>query len=667
MAGHIDMNRRSFIKKTTTLAAGLWFYPIPELFGAKEQNKKMIVLGVDGMDPHLTRQYMLQGLLPNIKKLVMAGSFNAMSTSTPAQSPVAWSNISVGAETSVHGIYDFIHRNPKDIAPFLSTSQVESSSRILRLGNYNLPLSSGKTFKLQKGIPFWEYLAERDIPTTLFKIPANFPCDHKKVEMVSGMGTPDLRGGYGNYTLYTTDPLKYSKDITGGRIVEVKFNEGRVNAKLPGPENSFKDGNFESHIPFKLWRDSSAPVIRIKIQNHELLLQKGEWSEWLQLSFPMLGPLVDVKGICKIFIKSVQGEFSMYISPINIDPSEPSLPVISPSAYGRELTEANGFFYTQGFPEDTKALSEGIFTEDEYLSQAMQVYAERDRLLEFELNRFKRRNEGFLFFYISSLDQNSHMYWRSVDKKHPLYSPELEGKYGSTLKTFYSKVDKSIGKLLGQFDINDPAFSLMIMSDHGFLPFRRQINLNSWLHQNGYLALNNNGAFESDGYFSGVNWERTGAYNVGINAIYLNKAGREPNGVVLDNQAERVRQALRKDLLSFVDSETGTKVVSNVKIISESERKLHPHAPDLIVGWNNGYRTSWDSILGGISPEIISDNLDKWSGDHCVDPALVPAVLISNKKNIKPNPNICDIAPTILSEFNIGTPKAMQGKPLYKI
>ncbi len=658
------ISRRDFIKNSLAIGVGCSLFPLTSL---ANHMKKLIVLGIDGMDPHLTRQYMRKGIMPNIQKLVKMGGGNAMTTSTPAQSPVAWSNISVGASTDVHGIYDFIHRTPHDMTPFLSTSQVEASSRALKLGKYNLPLSSGKTVRLQEGKPFWEYLAERDIPTTLFKMPANFPCEGKNVEMVSGMGTPDLRGGYGNFTLYTTSPGRFRKDITGGRIISVGFSGNKINSELAGPVNAFIEGSPESTIPLTIWRDSANPVVRIKIQRYELLLTKGEWSQWLQLSFPMIGSLVDVKGICKIYIKSVYPEFSMYVSPLNIDPSEPSLPVVSPESYGRELTDANGFFYTQGFPEDTKALSEGIFTEDEYLSQALRVYEERERLLDYELNRFQKRNEGLLFFYVSSLDQNSHMYWRAVDELHPLYTPELKNKYGSILKMFYARIDAAVGKVMAQFDMRDPNVTLMIMSDHGFLPFRRQVNLNSWLYQNGYLALKNKNTIGEEGYFKGVNWKRTGAYNVGINAIYLNKADRERDGVVLENQAKGLCHTLRNELLDFKDAKTGKTVVSSVKIVSEAEKVLHPQAPDLIVGWNTGYRTSWDSILGGISQEVVSDNLDKWSGDHCVDPALVPAVVISNKKIPKQNPNVCDIAPTILNEFDISTPMTMQGRSLFKV
>ncbi len=661
------MNRRTFLKNSLAFGLGCSVFPYGKLLHAAPRRKKVLVLGMDGMDTQLTREYLRQGLLPNVRRVFEKGSMMPLATSTPPQSPVAWSNVTIGASPAVHGIYDFIHRDPGTMVPYLSTSRVTSPSRVLHLGEYTIPLSQGRTENLQQGKPFWEFLADRDIPTTIFKMPANFPYRSGNVDMISGMGTPDLRGGYGNFTLFTTVPEQFKKDITGGRIIPVAFSDNRIKMYLPGPANTLKKGNPDSVIPITVWRDRINPVVRILLQDHELLLREREWSGWLQVAFPMIGSLIDVKGICKMYVKSVHPHFSLYVSPINIDPSDPALPVVSSEKYGRLLTEKTGFFYTQGFPEDTKALSEGILDEDEYLELAKQIIEERKQLLYFELDRFNKLDHGMLFFYFSSLDQNSHMYWRAIDSEHPLYTPEIHKKYGNTLKTFYSEADASLGEVLGQYDIADPDFSLIIMSDHGFVPFRRQVNLNTWLYKHDYLALYQANAMESGGYFANVNWANTAAYNLGINAVYLNIQGREKNGVVLASQARGLRESIRRELLNFVDPDTGAKVVSQVRIVPDAERRRHPHAPDLIVGWNYGYRTSWKSILGGFTPEVISDNLDKWSGDHCVDPALVPGILITNRRVTKPHPNLCDIAPTILEEFQIPQSEDMEGSPLYKL
>ncbi len=624
------------------------------------------MLGIDGMDVRLTRQLLRQGLLPNLQKVIALGGMTPLITSYPPQSPVAWSNIAVGGTSALHGIYDFIHRNPSSMMPYLSTSKVVPPSRVLHLGDYSIPLNAGETLNLQQGKPFWAYLSERDIPTTLFKMPANFPCEGDNIDMISGMGTPDLRGGYGNFTVFTTTPESFQEDISGGRILPVGFSDNRSTVHLPGPANTLKKDAPETSVPIDIWRDRVNPVVRLKIQGHELLLQEGEWSGWFQVEFPMIGSMVNVKGICKVYIKSVHPHFSIYVSPINIDPSDPALPIVSSEKYGKLLTENNGFFYTQGFPEDTKALSEGVFTDDEYLKLADLVIEERKRLLFFEMERFNKLDTGMLFFYFSSLDQNSHMFWRAIDSKHPQYEPELGGKYGNALAGYYRKIDDYLGNVLEQSDIRDPNFTLMIMSDHGFGPFRRQVNLNSWLYENGYLALSNPKSMESEGYFPGVNWKRSGAYNVGINSIYLNLKGREKHGVVLESQAAGLRKSIRDELMGLIDPDSGERAVTDVRIVPDDEHARHPHAPDLIVGWKEGYRTSWDSILGGFSQDMFADNLDKWSGDHCVDPAFVPAIMVSNKAMPKSTPALLDIAPSILQEFEIEPSEEIEGSSLYQ-
>jgi predicted AlkP superfamily phosphohydrolase/phosphomutase len=662
------MKRRDFLKTSIALGLGCSFIPAGCWFGSQSKSKKkVLVLGIDGMDTHLTREYMRQGLLPNFSRLAKRGSFRSVATSFPPQSPVAWSNFTVGASTAVHGIYDFIHREPQTMLPYLSTSSVKRAYRTLSLGNWQIPLSRGETKNLRKGKPFWEYLAERDIPTTVFKVPANFPCQSEKVNMVSGMGTPDLRGGYGNFTLFTTAPHLFKDDMSGGKLIPVVFQGQNISTQLPGPVNTLRNDSPEIKIPFEIWRDRHHSLVRIAIQNKEFLLQQGEWSEWIQLSFPMLEPLYDIKGICKLYIKSVHPDFTMYISPINIDPSEPALPVVTSKKYREELVKNVGFFYTQGFPEDTKALSEGVFNEEEYMDLAYQIIHERRSLLEYELKRFSREDTGMLFFYFSSLDQDTHMFWRLIDPYHPLYDEELYREYGQSLKKLYVVMDQILGEVLSQNDINDPNFSLMVMSDHGFAPFRRQVNVNTWLFKNSYLNLSDSNKIENKGYFENVDWSRTAAYNVGINSIYLNLKGREKFGTVLQSQTKHLLSNIRRDLLKFVDPDTGKKPVSRVWIVPEKEKRLNLHAPDLIIGWNLGYRTSWDSILGGFSSMVVSDNLDKWSGDHCVDPNLVPAVLFTNKKVIKERPNLCDIMATILEEFGITPDNEVEGKPLYRI
>lgn len=658
------IDRRSFLKKSALIGAGAGFYTVSDLFAGQQfSRKKVLVLGIDGMDPHLTSIYIQKGLLPNFKKLAQKGSFGSLATSFPPQSPVAWSTFTVGASPAVHGVFDFIHRRPETMEPYLSTSRVSSPTHTLDLGEWSIPLSGGGSENLRKGIPFWDYLTAEGIPSTVFKMPGNFPCNSSDARMVSGIGTPDLRGGYGSFTLFTSQFIENSDRISGGRIIQLEFQNNQAKSTLAGPANTVKKGNPEVSIPIYFLRDRTNSVAKIDIGDHEIILQEGEWSDWIPITFPILPLISEVKGICKVYLKSVHPEFTMYVSPINIDPTDPVLPVVSSKGYGQELVDNVGYFYTQGLPEDTKALSQNILTDGEYLDLAHQIIHERSSLLQYELEQFIKKDSGFLFFYYSSLDQDTHMFWRSADKTHPLYSPALNQKFGSTLQDLYMLIDHSLGKILTEFDINDPDNCLFVMSDHGFAPFRRQVNLNSWLLESGYLGLTGSHSYSPSGYFENVDWKNTAAYNLGINSIYLNLKGREMFGAVSSAESKNLLKKIGKDLLALKDPETGENAVSN--LWTNQQEINRESVPDMVVGWNRGYRNSWNSILGGISRQVFSMNTDKWSGDHCIDPLLVPGVLFANRNISKVDPALADITATLLNEFGLPVPRQMTGKPLY--
>ena len=176
--------------------------------------KKLIVLGIDGMDPQLLRQFLDAGKMPNFAALAARGGFLPLQTSIPPQSPVAWANIITGMNPGGHGIFDFIHRDAATLTPYFSTSQVKAPEHNLRLGHWVIPLSEGKVELLRHGKAFWQYLDERKIPFTVFRIPSNFPPVASKGKTFAGMGTPDLLGGYGTFSFHTDDPPPFSLSFT---------------------------------------------------------------------------------------------------------------------------------------------------------------------------------------------------------------------------------------------------------------------------------------------------------------------------------------------------------------------------------------------------------------------------------------------------------------------
>src|SRR5690606_35501236 len=138
---------------------------------------------------------------PNFKRLADAGGFMELGTTDPPQSPVAWSTIITGLGLGGHGNYDFVHRDPIHLEPYLSTSRNYVDSSFFGLVN------DEKSELLRGGQAFWQLLEDDEVPAAVIKMPANFPPAPTDVnESTSDMGTPDLMGTYGTYQVFTSDP-----------------------------------------------------------------------------------------------------------------------------------------------------------------------------------------------------------------------------------------------------------------------------------------------------------------------------------------------------------------------------------------------------------------------------------------------------------------------------
>ena len=622
----------------------------------------MIILGIDGMDPQLLKQFMQEGKMPNFSRLAEQGSFRLLTTSIPPQSPVAWSNLITGMNAGGHGIFDFIHRDPQTLEPYFSTSRVEGPRHAIHLGSWVVPLGSGSAEQLRKGSAFWEILDQEGVPNSVFRIPANFPPVPAKGQTLSGMGTPDLRGTYGTFSFYTDDPVTAFGAVEGGQVIPVQVENSQVIANLIGPDNTFRKGSPPATERFSVSIDPLESVARVAVQGKEFVLREGEWSDWVRVEFQLIPFFGNVKGMCRFYLKQAHPRFQLYVSPINIDPADPALPISTPSSYSRLLSEEAGEFHTQGIAEDTKALSAGMLNDNEYLEQARRVLAEHRRIFDAEFPKFR---QGVFFFYFSSLDLNSHMFWRLMDPKHPGYDAALADQNGSAIAGFYQQMDQVLGEVLPKLDEHT---TLLVLSDHGFAPYYRSFNLNTWLLKNGYVKLKNNANSDSSEPFANVDWSQTRAYGIGLNGLYLNLRGRERDGIVLPGaEAAALIKEIKEKLLAVSDPQGGLPVMTRVDVASEVYQGPYSKSgPDLLVGYNRGYRAGWKTILGAFPPEVLEDNTNPWSGDHCMDSTLVPGVLLSNRKISAAAPALTDIAPTILAEFGIARSTGMIGQPVFK-
>lgn len=611
--------------------------------------RKVVVLGFDGLDYGLTEQMINSGRLPGFARLAKAGGFAALGTTIPPQSPVAWSTFITGLDPGSHGIFDFVHRDPKTMLPYLSTTRTEGSARTIGLGGWQLPLSSGRVELLRRGQPFWELLEQRGVPTTIIRMPANFPPSQTASRELSGMGTPDLLGTYGTFSFYTSEPYAFvGQPLSGGTVHHVRVRDGQVRASLDGPDNPFRRTAEKVTSEFSVFPDRSNQFAKIVAGNETRLLKVGEWSDWVPVQFP-LAPTQTLDGQVRFFLKGLDPFFELYVSPANIDPLAPAMPVSTPVDYAAELAAATGRFYTQGMPEETNGLKTGVLTDAEFLEQAAIAGDENLRQYRHVLDRFEG---GFLFYYFGNVDQVAHMMWRARDPEHPAYDRVRDEPNAEVVDLLYQGLDTIVGDTLDRLGPDD---LLVVMSDHGFTSWRRAFHLNSWLRDNGYIVLNDPSLQGDPGFFGNVDWSRTRAYALGLNGLYLNLKGREKDGIVEPAERESLVAELAARLEAVIDPATNLPAITRVYRADEvyTMAGVADIAPDLVIGYAKGTRGSDESALGGMPAEVIVDNTSAWSGDHCMDHEAVPGILLSSRALKRPAPTLQQLAAALLAEYGI--------------
>jgi predicted AlkP superfamily phosphohydrolase/phosphomutase len=669
------INRREFLKRSTvaaaTFTAGLGAKPLyPARKTRAAAGNKVIVIGIDGMDPRLSEKLMNAGMLPNFDKLRKLGGYRVLGTSIPPQSPVAWANFINGAGPGSHGIFDFIHRHPeKQCVPFFAMAETIAGEGYWEVGDHKVQLDfwpfnhkPPATLLRRQGIPFWDFLDEAGIRSVFYNLPSNYPPSPSKYDhhrCLSGLGTPDMLGTYGTYQHFAEDGPFRTKDEGGGKRSMLFFENEAAHAKLIGPRNDFLKTPEPATIDFYIYRDTKAKAAVIEIQKHKILLKEDQWSHWLKLDFemsmPVLMPDKHIRGICRFYLQEVSPNFRLYVSPINTDPSDPAIKITEPPRFIKEISGRLGLFYTTGFQEDHKALSNKVFTDAEFAHQADYVLKERLNLLKYALEHY---DDGLLFFYFSSTDLQAHMFWWDSNQKHPTRSDDNAKKYFNKIHELYEKLDSVVGDILRRY--GDKA-AVIVMSDHGFANFKRQFNLNTWLRKNGYIYPS-----DATSVLQDVDWSRTQAYGLGINGLYLNLKGRERDGIV---EPGRQSDELIEELISRLEAVRDT---NGRRVICKAYRTDKAYsgpatalAPDVVIGYCRDYRASWATCLGSMTKEVLLDNDSAWSADHCADVSEVPGVIFTNRPIGVNSPSLVDVAPSILTEFGLKIPSSMEGKNIF--
>lgn len=604
--------------------------------------RKVVAIGLDGLEPSIAEPMLAAGELPALARLRATGGYARVRTTTPAQTPVAWSTFATGTNPGGHGIYDFIRRDPKTYLPDLALNRYEQKNAFL----------PPKAVNLRRGTAVWDLLTAAGIESTILRCPCTYPPDSIRGRMLSGMGVPDLRGGLGTPTFYTSaDGVRPGESET---VVHVRRDGDTVVTHLVGPRNPKTGANFTTEIKLRLDPARRKLVVHSDGKPSTLDVAEGQWSDWLRVKFKT-GLLQSVRGMVRFRLVCLEPTFELYASPINFDPDAPLFPISSPPEYASELASRVGTFYTTGMVEDHGGLNNGRFDEAAYLEQCDDVLRERAAMLFAELGYL---HDGLLFCLFDTPDRVQHMFWRFRDA-----GPDGLRR---VIEDHYRKCDAIVGRVL---DAADDRTLVIVLSDHGFGGFRRGVHLNTWLYDNGLLALKAGVTPGEDAgeFLRHVDWSRTQAYALGLGSIYLNVAGREAHGTVPADEAPALRAAIADRLTGLVDPATGTTAVRGAATRDQAYRGPYAaEAPDVVVKCAAGYRASWATALGGLPADQFEDNAKAWSGDHIIDPDLVPGTLFMNRPFAGDGAALTDLAPTILAALGVPKGPAMEGESLLR-
>lgn len=618
---------------------------------------RFVVLGLDGLEPTITEKLLAEGKLPNLKKLKEQGAYSKIQTTFPALSPVAWSTFATGVNPGRHDIFDFLQRDLRLYLPRLSSSEVRGAKRTLKIGKYHIPLGKPTVRFLRRSQSFWKILGKNGIYSHVLRVPITFPPEKFNGAMLSAMCTPDLWGTQGMYSYFTTDAAEKGKFSEGETIILKKDGE-IIRGEILGPENTLEQTKEPILLPFqvKVLGDQEAELI-LDGKKYPLLMNR--YSPWIELRF-RAGMGIKVHGIARFYLLETRPHFKLYMTPINIDPEKPALPVAYPYLYSIYLSKLHGKFATLGLAEDTWSLNEGVMDEKAFLEQAYLIHEEREKQFFDALDKTKK---GFCAVVIDGTDRIQHMFFRTLEEDHPANRERETEAYKNVIEDLYIRMDGLVGRTMEKIKKDDV---FVVMSDHGFKSFKRGINLNSWLMANGYLYLKA-GLTESGPYCQGVDWSRTRAYCFGLAGMFINLKGREKNGIVEPGEEFRALKAEISEKLSGIrDPENGE--IAIIEMVDSHSIYNGPYvdnAPDLISGYNVGYRISWNGARGIANDSIFEDNDRPWSGDHCIHPHLVPGVIFCNRPIYSQNPSLLDMAPSVLDQFGIQKPKYMEGKSIF--
>jgi predicted AlkP superfamily phosphohydrolase/phosphomutase len=654
--------------------------------------QKLVILGFDGMDPRLVRKWMDEGRLPNMQKLAnRGGGVHPLGTTHSPESPTAWASFATGVNAGKHNIYDFLVRDTATYLPDLGMVTREPPRFVFNF----IPISRPVIKSIRGGTSFWVTAGNAGVRSSMLTVPVTYPPEEvPNGEMLSGLPLPDIRGTMGTFYYFGTDLSRYEEGNTefGGILKRLVFDGDVAQTELVGPPNpivrqqlraarartplseldKMKIAGLEARedvrLPVTVHWNRAGKSATVNIADSSIHLSEHQWSKWINLDFT-INVLLRVHGMAQLYLIGAGPELQLYISPVNWRPDNPPAPMSSPASFSGDIYERVGPYRTLGWAEATWPLNEDRIDEKTFMDDLYRAFDDRAQVI---LQRIDSKQWDLLVGVIESTDRVQHMMWRLMDPAHPMYDKALAAKFGDAIERVYRRCDDFVGEVVSRVD---PGTPLLIVSDHGFHSFRQSVNLNTWLVQEGFMAIQGQqpgektlkDLFGGGTFWENVDWTRTKAYAMGLGQIYVNLQGREGHGIVPPSDSVAVQDALVSRLLTMTDPNTGARMVDAVyKRDDIYKGPFLNNASELQIGLADGYRVSWQSTLGGSPPGIVYPNMKKWSGDHgSYDYKQTSGTLISSRPLAGEPLDIMDIAPTVLKYFGLPIPRDVDGKPIF--
>ena len=577
---------------------------------------RSIILGFDSFDPNIYQGLAAQGRMPNLQRLAEMGGYSPLKVSNPPQTEVSWTSIATGADPGEHGIFDFVHRDPATYSPFVSILVTKKSSVGLQ---YVRPYNAHTIF---------DEAVKQGYPATALWWPAMFPSSPESaVNMIPGLGTPDVKGQLGVGSLFAVGANPMGEKAKT-KFAELTQNGQELRAELDGPLTQEKGQVKPAKLGFSFQPTQNGAVLRIGANT--VNLEVGKWSPYLEVKFKT-GLFFSIHAITRAIVTSLN-PFTVYFLPVQIHPLHTAWRYGAPGSFVKEVWNSAGPFLTLGWPQDTNGLEDGCISDGQFIELCEEIFATREKILVKQMEKF---SEGILASIFDDLDRIQHMFRR----RNP-----------AVVIDWYLRLDAFVGRVLDIIEkLPGKKVQLLVLSDHGFADYVYQFNLNHWLIENGYMAIKP-GATAKD--LSAVDWANTKAYVIGLNSLYINLIGREGQGSVPVEQVEALTQEIR-DRLKTATSQTGDQVFSNVYLRHEAfSGPLLKYGPDIVLGYAPGFRASSDTGLGKWGEEIITINEGHWEADHCIDVQKVPGVIFSNQSlEDFPNPTFRDIPALVVGKY----------------